>query len=225
MFSRIAGRYDLMNRLMTAGQDRRWRRRVIERADLQPGSRLLDLGAGTGDLTRLALQQQPAVQVVAADFTLAMMRMGSKKGGLPFLAADALQLPFESATFDAVVSGFLMRNVADLQVAIQEQYRVLKSGGRMVILDTTRPRRTLFAPFVRIHLNVVIPVLGRWLAGDSNAYRYLPESTRNFVTAEQLAEALIAAGFQEVRFECLMAGTIAIHWGKKAEERSAAEAG
>jgi demethylmenaquinone methyltransferase/2-methoxy-6-polyprenyl-1,4-benzoquinol methylase len=215
LFTRIARRYDLINRLMTGGQDLRWRQRVVRLANLGPASRLLDIGAGTGDLTRAARRQYPQVQVVAADFTLEMMRIGRKSGDLPFVAADALCLPFAGAAFDAVVSGFLLRNVVDLRLALQEQYRLLKAGGRIVVLDTTRPGRTLFTPLIWLHMHVVIPVLGRLLSGSREAYQYLPESTEHFVTAEQLAGLLSAAGFTDVHFERFMFGTIAIHSAKK----------
>ena len=198
MFARIAPRYDLMNRLMTAGQDVRWRRQVIRLANLRPGSRLLDLGAGTGDLGREALRQNPASRVVAADFTLEMMHTGrqrsqedlSREADFHWIAADALNLPFPSGYFDAVVSGFLLRNVAGLQRCLEEQFRVLKPGGCLVALDTTRPRQNLLTPLVRFHLGVIIPTLGGWITGEGEAYRYLPESTRQFLWAEQLAYAL-----------------------------------
>ena len=148
MFTRIARRYDLMNRLMTGGQDIGWRKRVIELARLDDRASLLDLGTGTGDLAREALSAFPKARVVGADFTLEMMRVGQKTGRLDFSTADALRLPFPDSSFDAVVSGFLMRNVIDLQKALEEQFRVLKSGGRIVILDTTRPKRNILSPFI-----------------------------------------------------------------------------
>jgi demethylmenaquinone methyltransferase/2-methoxy-6-polyprenyl-1,4-benzoquinol methylase len=215
MFTRIARRYDFMNRLMTGGQDVRWRRRVIQLARLNRNSRLLDLGTGTGDLAREALAQFPQARIVAADFTLEMMRVGQKGGRLNFSSADALQLPFADSLFDAVVSGFLMRNVVDLQKALQEQHRVLRKGGRMVILDTTRPRKNLLSPFIWLHMHVIIPTLGRLITGSSDAYQYLPETTEGFVTAEELAARMAAAGFRRVGYDRLMLGTIAIHWGEK----------
>jgi demethylmenaquinone methyltransferase / 2-methoxy-6-polyprenyl-1,4-benzoquinol methylase len=215
MFTRIAGRYDLMNRLMTAGQDIRWRRQVIQLAQLRPHARLLDLGTGTGDLAREALAQVPQAKVIGADFTLEMMRVGQKHGRLDFSSADALRLPFNESSFDAVVSGFLMRNVIDLQRALQEQHRVLKKGGRLVILDTTRPRKNVLSPFIRVHMHVLIPLLGRLLTGSSDAYHYLPETTEGFVTAENMASRMAAVGFKKLNFERLMFGTIAIHWGEK----------
>ena len=222
MFSQIAPRYDLMNRLMTVGQDVVWRREVIRRAELPNGGRLLDLGAGTGDLGREALHQQPACQVVAADFTLEMMRVGrqnmqaaSQTAALDWCGADATRLPFPAHSFQAVVSGFLMRNVDDARRCLAEQYRVLSPGGRIVILDTTPPPRTPLVPLIRFHLHTVIPTLGRWVTGSADAYHYLPDSTEVFLEPEQLAARLIEAGFRQVSFQRLMLGTIAIHWGVK----------
>ncbi|MFH2039656.1 MAG: ubiquinone/menaquinone biosynthesis methyltransferase [Chloroflexota bacterium] len=215
MFTRIAGRYDLMNRLMTFGQDKKWRKEVIHRAGISPSSRLLDLGTGTGDLTREAQRQQPGCSSVAADFTLGMMRAGDLRGHLNWSAADALHLPFPEASFDAVVSGFLMRNALDVSLALQEQHRVLTNGGRIVILDTTHPPRNLLTPFLWLHLHLVIPLLGALITGQREAYTYLPESTEKFLYAEQLASALREVGFKNVAFRRRMLGTIAIHWGEK----------
>jgi len=217
MFARIAHRYDLMNRLMTAGRDGSWRQQVIERADLPQEGRLLDLGAGTGDLARQALRQVPGCLPVAADFTLEMMLAGKKRPAakLDWAAADALCLPFPDECFDAVVSGFLLRNVSDLPQALSEQRRVLKPGGRIATLDTTRPERSLLSPLIRFHLHTLIPALGRLVAGDGEAYTYLPDSTEGFLSAEELQGHLSQAGFGEVGFHRLMFGTIAIHWGVK----------
>ena len=169
MFARIAHRYNLMNRLMTAGQDIRWREQVIKHARLKPNARLLDLGAGTGDLAREALRQQPRAKVVATDFTFEMMRVGQLNGSLPWSAADALSLPFGDKTFDAIVSGFLMRNVGDIQLSLKEQYRTLKPGGRIVILDTTKSRRNLLSPLIWLHMHLVIPLVGGMLSGFKEA--------------------------------------------------------
>ncbi len=215
MFTRIAKRYDLMNRLMTGFQDVRWRKQVIRLARLTNDASLLDLGTGTGDLAREALSQFPNAKITAADFTLEMMRVGQQVGPLNFSSADALHLPFNDSAFDAVVSGFLMRNVIDLTKAIQEQHRVLKRGGRIVILDTTRPKKNILSPFIWIHMHVIIPTLGGLLSGVREAYTYLPDTTEGFVTAEKLASHLTAAGFTNVGYQRLMFGTIAIHWGEK----------
>lgn len=216
LFTRIARRYDLMNRLMTGGQDLVWRKEVIRRAALRPQARLLDLGAGTGDLAREAQSQQPQARILAADFTLAMMQAGRKSSDrFGWATSDALALPFGDGQFDAVVSGFLMRNVVDSLAALREQFRVLAPGGRIVILDTTRPRRNLLSPFIWIHLHLIIPALGTLLSGQSDAYTYLPDSTEAFLTAEDLASRLAAAGFIKIGFKRVMFGTIAIHWAEK----------
>jgi demethylmenaquinone methyltransferase / 2-methoxy-6-polyprenyl-1,4-benzoquinol methylase len=222
MFTRIAPRYDLMNRLMTAGQDVAWRREVIHRAALPPTGNLLDLGAGTGDLAREALRQVPGCRAVAADFTLDMMLVGRQAAHrdepgarLDWSAADATSLPYPPASFDAVVSGFLMRNVIDVRRSLAEQYRVLRPGGRIVILDTTPPPQNALAPFIRFHLHTIIPTLGGWIAGNPEAYHYLPDTTEAFLEPEQLAARLIAAGFRAVGYHRRMLGTIAIHWGIK----------
>ena len=215
MFTKIAHCYDLMNRLMTGGQDIRWRKEVIQRARLMQNATLLDLGTGTGDLAREALTQFPKARVTAADFTLEMMRVGKKNGNLNFSSADALNLPFKDKIFDAVVSGFLMRNVTDVQQALKEQYRTLKPGGRIVILDTTRPKKNLLSPFIKFHMHVIIPTIGGLLSGMRDAYKYLPDTTENFLTAEELSVRMVAVGFRKVNFKRLMLGTIAIHWGEK----------
>ena len=215
VFSRIAKRYDLMNRLMTAGQDIRWRRETIRRARLTPSAYLLDLGAGTGDLAREALRQQPVIRLVAADFNLEMMHAGQKSGSLPWMNADALHLPFPDKSFDAVVSGFLMRNVGSLTFALMEQYRILKQGGRIVILETTRPRVSIFTPLIWIYMHLLIPLIGGMVSGDREAYRYLPASSESFLYAEELADQISSVGFCKVGCRRLMFGTIAIHWGEK----------
>ncbi|GAP12458.1 demethylmenaquinone methyltransferase [Longilinea arvoryzae] len=218
IFGRIAPRYDLMNRLMTFGQDVRWRREVIRRAKLAPGGCLLDLGAGTGDLARETLRQVPTARVTAADFTLEMMRVGRKRpgaAGFSWAAADALHLPFTGACYDALVSGYLLRNVADLDRALSEQLRVLKPGGWMVTLDTTRPVRNLLSPLIHIHMHFVIPLLGTLLTGQRDAYTYLPDTSENFLSAEALADRMTRAGFENVGFHRFNFGTMAIHWGRK----------
>ena len=223
LFTRIAPRYDLLNGIMALGQDSRWRAEVLRRADLRPGGRLLDIGSGTGDLANTARRMYPSMQVVAADFTLGMVRIGQGRAALDWSNADALSLPFGDSIFDSVVSGFLLRNVCDCAQALREQYRVLRSpdpasgspGGKVVILDTTRPSRNLLTPLIWIHMHAVIPALGLWLAGSRADYAYLTASTENFFRAETLAGMMREAGFTQVGFQRRMFGTIAIHWGQK----------
>jgi len=224
MFTSIASRYDLMNRLMTFGQDVRWRRELIRRVCLPPDGRVLDLGAGTGDLARETIRQYPESQVIAADFTLWMMQVGRSQPAransdiqrIFWSAADAQQLPFPDEIFDAVVSGFLLRNISDLHSSLVEQLRVLKPGGMLLALDTTPPPHKFISPLIRFHLHSIIPLLGRIIAGQGKAYQYLPDSTERFLEPEQLAERLVAVGFHKVAFKRFMFGTVAIHWGIKA---------
>lgn len=220
MFARIAGRYDLMNRVMTFGQDVRWRRHVIAQAALPADGWLLDIATGTGDIAAEGVRQQPGIRAVAADFTLEMMQAGREaypaRRVLQWVGADTLALPFADAQFDAVTSGFLMRNVIDVPGALREQYRVTKPGGRVVILESSPPKRNLLRPFIQVHLGLVIPTLGRLITGDGDAYRYLPTTTARFQTPEALAMAMREAGFVEVTYRLFMFGTIAVHVGRKA---------
>lgn len=231
MFGRIAQRYDLMNRLMTFGQDRRWRRFVVQQAHLSSGQRLLDIATGTGDIAFEARRQIPDLRVTAADFAVPMMRVGQQRERariardpratnaaaqpLDWLAADTLHLPYPAQVFDAITSGYLFRNVADIPGALREQIRVLKPGGWLVTLDTTPPPRNLLRPFIQLHLKVVIPTLGRLISGDADAYAYLPESTLHFKTAEELADLMRTAGLVKVQYKRFMLGTMAVHWGQK----------
>ncbi|MBN1200801.1 MAG: ubiquinone/menaquinone biosynthesis methyltransferase [Anaerolineae bacterium] len=218
MFGRIAGRYDLMNRLMTFNRDRSWRRFVVRQAQLSPGGWLLDIATGTGDIAFEARRQVPDLHVVAADFTLPMLRVGQGRngaGGIAWQAADTLRLPYADNTFDAVTSGYLFRNLDNIPAALAEQVRVLKPGGRLVTLDTTPLPRSLLRPFIQLHLKIVIPLLGRIVSGDGSAYRYLPESTLGFKTPGELADLMRAAGLIEVTYRRFMFGTMAAHWGIK----------
>ena len=190
IFGRIARRYDLMNWLMTGGAYRRWQREAIKHLDLKAGKRVLDLGCGTGDIALEIAEQNPDMSVVAADFTAEMVRVGQQRAGaerIQWLLADARYLPFAAECFDGLVSGYLLRNVPDVDQALREQGRVLAAGGRVASLDTTPPRRNWLQPLLKFHLNVVIPTLGRLIAGDAEAYTYLPSSTQGFKTAEELA--------------------------------------
>lgn len=218
MFARIARRYDLMNRLMTAGQDVRWRRSVIQQANLPEQGKLLDIATGTGDIALEGLRRHPDLLAIGGDFTFEMMMVGKKdpkREGIKWTAADTLSLPFPANSFDAVTSGFLMRNVIDVPCALREQVRVTKPGGRLVILESSPPKRNLLRPFIRFHLNYVIPILGHQITGDRDAYRYLPDSTQGFQSPESLADLMEQNGLTGVIFQLFMFGTIAIHVGLK----------
>jgi demethylmenaquinone methyltransferase/2-methoxy-6-polyprenyl-1,4-benzoquinol methylase len=218
MFGRIAARYDLMNRLMTLGQDRSWQRCVARAAGLGPGSRLLDVGTGTGGILSQAYRLEPGLLGVGADFALEMIRAARwpHPGPPPaWIGADALALPFGDAVFDAVTSGYLLRNVADIRTALAEQVRVLKPGGRLVSLETSPPPAGWVAPVVKLQFGVVIPLLGRLVAKDAEAYQYLPESTRAFLAPDRLAAEMRRAGLVKVAYQRFMLGTVAVHAGVK----------
>ena len=218
MFARIAGRYDTMNRLMTFGQDVRWRQYVIGQANLPAGGRLLDIATGTGDIADEGQRQVPGLRAVGGDFTIEMMQAGKRlpsRAAIQWAAADTLALPFPDETFDAVTSGFLMRNVIDVAGAFREQWRVTRPGGRVVVLESSPPKDNLLKPFIKLHLNTVIPTLGRLITGEADAYRYLPDSTQGFQGPAELAATMRAAGFVDVGYQLYMFGTIAIHAGTK----------
>ncbi|NDJ84662.1 MAG: ubiquinone/menaquinone biosynthesis methyltransferase [Chloroflexi bacterium] len=218
MFGRIAKRYDRMNRLMTLGQDQRWRRIVTHKAHLTNQSIVLDIAAGTGDIAFEIRRQYPKATVVAADFALPMMQVGRDRptgSQVEWLGANALQLPFPNNHFDAVVSGFLLRNVPDIDQTLAEHYRVLKPGGWAVSLDTTPPRDNLLRPFINLYLTSIVPLIGRLVVGDRDAYQYLSGSTLGFKKPEALVTRFETVGFQDVGFRRLMLGTIAVHWARK----------
>lgn len=218
MFGRIAPRYDLLNRLMTFGQDRHWRRELVTRLQSGNSAHVLDLGAGTGDLAVDIMQHHPDAVVVAADLTPEMIWHGRHRPeaeGVLWLVADAEHLPFRENCFDAVVSGFLLRNLGNLAQSLEEQLRVLAQNGQWGALDTTPPPNNLLRPFIRIYLHVVIPMLGILFTGDREAYRYLPASTEAFLTPEALLKELDRAGYQRLTVVRRMFGTIAIYFGHK----------
>jgi len=216
MFSRIAARYGLMNRLMTFGQDRSWRRYAVVKARLLEGRRLLDVGTGTGDIALVAARCDPTALITGVDLTLEMIRKGrSRSGGqrIDWCQADALRLPFDDAEFDAVTSGYLIRNLKDTAAAFKEQARVVRPGGRVVCLETSPVPRNILRPILLLHMNIVIPLLGSLVTGQGDAYRYLPESTRKFMEPGKLGTVMRSAGLKDVRYRQFMFGTISVHWG------------
>lgn len=218
MFARIAPTYDLMNRLMTLGQDQSWRREMLEYCNLPPRGILLDVGTGTGDIAYMAMRQNPTLRAVGSDFTYEMMAAGvGKEPGLflPFIQADTYTLPFPDNTFDAVVSGFLVRNVVDRVAAFREMARVTKPGGRVVCLETTPPSNSILGPLFRLYFFQIVPRVGGIIAGDRQAYAYLPHSTVEFPPPAALAHLMERAGLQHVFYVERMMRSVAIHVGAK----------
>lgn len=238
MFAGIAHRYDLVNRLMTGGQDIAWRREVVALCRLPEAGRLLDVGTGTGDIAYEAKRTHRDAEVFGCDFTFEMMDVGRRKraqnatrrpnfgsnGQVEFVQGDGLRLPFADGYFDAVTSGFLLRNVTDVDTCLAEQRRVTKQGGRIVCLETSPPPSTFLEPLLRFYMLSVIPLLGqlfstgigtqgRAIRPRNAAYRYLPQSTVAFLHPDEMARQFEKAGFRHVSYVRRMMGTVAIHVG------------
>jgi demethylmenaquinone methyltransferase/2-methoxy-6-polyprenyl-1,4-benzoquinol methylase len=209
MFDRIAPVYDAMNRVMTAGLDQRWRAATAQ-AVVRPGDRVLDACCGTGDLALASARI--GGKVTGLDFSEPMLERARRKGPeLEWVRGDLLALPFDDASFDAATIGFGIRNVEDIAGALRELRRVLRAGGRLGILEITRPRGVL-APFYRVWFDGIVPLLGKLLPGGS-AYTYLPASVRRFARPEELAALVHQAGFSDVRYRLFAGGIVALHTG------------
>lgn len=218
MFDRIAPRYDLLNRVMTAGLDRRWREAAAAAADVAAGQAVLDVCTGTGDLA-FALRRRVTAsgRVVGADFAENMLERAREKANergeqVEFIQADALALPFVDSTFDGATVAFGIRNVSDLGAGIAEMVRVVRPGGRVVILEITTPRH--LRRFYRLWFDRVVPLLGKLLGRDGAAYGYLPESVKRFPEPPQLAAVMADAGLGDVRWQLFAGGIIALHYGR-----------
>jgi demethylmenaquinone methyltransferase / 2-methoxy-6-polyprenyl-1,4-benzoquinol methylase len=227
MFDRIAGVYDRMNAVMTAGLHHQWRRRAADLARLGPGARALDVATGTGDLAlELARRVAPGGAVIGADFSERMLELAQVKcerergvGAVPFDVsvrfepANALALPYEDGAFDAATVGFGARNFSDLDRGLAEMARVVRPGGRVVILEITTPTRPPLSTFLEVWFDRIVPALGRF-TGDPDAYSYLPSSVRRFPPPEELAAAMWRAGLRSISYRITAGGIIALHAGE-----------
>jgi demethylmenaquinone methyltransferase/2-methoxy-6-polyprenyl-1,4-benzoquinol methylase len=227
MFGRIARRYDLMNQLMTLGRDRAWRRYTVSQIlSALPSSgtegvdrgRILDVATGTGDLGFEALRQRPAARVVGLDFVPQMLSLAQHKSveyghGLELTGGDALRLPFCEGAFDAIVTGFALRNVTSIPDAFAEMARVTRSGGRVACLEIARPRLPIFRRLFHVYFYQVVPRIGGLISGQPTAYAYLPHSLTHFLSPDEIADVMRSTGWREVRYRRLMLGTVAVHVG------------
>ena len=220
MFSRIARRYDLMNRLMTMGRDQAWRKTAARELRLPMNGLCLDLATGTGDLALAVRTLYPTAQVVGIDFAFAMMQLGKQKllaraeNRIYFAQGDALALPFATAQFDGLINGFLLRNLVDLPGGLTEMRRMVKPGGRVVCLEITRPQTPVFRELFQFYFYRMVPLLGGIVAGDLRAYTYLPNSLTQFPAAEELKSLMLQAGFRSAHYDLLSLGAMAVHVGE-----------
>jgi demethylmenaquinone methyltransferase/2-methoxy-6-polyprenyl-1,4-benzoquinol methylase len=214
MFDRIASVYDLMNSVMTAGLHHRWRSRAADLAGIGPGDRVLDVACGTGDLAiEMARRVGADGEVIGSDFSERMLELARAKApAIRFEQANALDLPYDDDAFDAATVGFGARNFSDLPQGLREMARVVRPGGRVVILEITTPERPPLSWFFRLWFDRLVPLLGRF-AGDPDAYTYLPSSVRRFPNARGLGDAMAAVGLVDVRWVLTAGGIIAIHAG------------
>jgi demethylmenaquinone methyltransferase / 2-methoxy-6-polyprenyl-1,4-benzoquinol methylase len=218
MFDGIARRYDLMNLVMTWGQEPRFVRRTVERAELPDAPVVLDLATGTGDIALEVLRSHYGARITGADFAPEMMEVGKARPGgdrIEWVEADAMDLPFKDNTFDAVTHGYLLRNVADIPTTLAEQFRVLKPGGRMVALETSPAPDNIIKPFSTAYIKYVVPQVSRLITRTPDAYEYLSATSRGFKTPAEIHALLEDAGFEQVGHETHLFGTLAIHWATK----------
>ena len=218
MFGRIAGRYDLANHLLSGNLDRLWRRRTVRRVRHvleRPGACALDICCGTGDLTAALRRAAPGALVIGSDFCGPMLAAARQKlPAVPLFEGDALRLPVRDGALDLITVAFGFRNLANYQAGLREMRRVLKPGGVAAILEFSQPRNGLFAALYNFYSQRILPIIGGLLTGEGDAYRYLPESIGKFPAAPDLAEQMLTAGFEDVRYEYLTGGSVALHLGK-----------
>ncbi len=223
MFDRIAGLYDRMNTVMTAGMHHQWRRRAADLAALSAGDRALDIATGTGDLAfELAARVAPGGEVIGTDFSERMLEIAAEKAAqrtsaadgpaVRFEAANALALPYRDDEFDAATVAFGARNFSDLEGGLREMARVVRPGGRVVVLEITNPQRPPLSTFFALWFGRAVPAMGR-LAGDAQAYSYLPSSVRRFPGPEELGAVMWRSGLSDIRYVITAGGIIALHVG------------
>ncbi|HMH50188.1 MAG TPA: ubiquinone/menaquinone biosynthesis methyltransferase [Candidatus Acidoferrum sp.] len=218
MFTRIARRYDLMNSLMTGGRHHAWRGAAAREAVAAPPGPVLDLATGTADLAIAAQRLDPARVVIGADFSLGMLAEGRRKldavsARVPLAAADALALPFADGAFASVVSAFLLRNLVDLDAGLAEMRRVTRRGGRVITLDIVKIALPLWDALFGLYFHRVVPAIGAVVAGDRQAYTYLPDSVDRFLSARDLATAMRRAGLRDVGYRTFGLGSVGLHVG------------
>ncbi len=221
LFIRLASRYEQVNRVISLGRMNAWRRAAADQAQLPPGGRVLDVAAGTGGLGRALARRWPGAQVVGVDLVPQMIAAGRAQDSdqaIRWAGGDALRLPFPDCTFDAVVNGFMLRNVVDVGATLAEQTRVVRPGGRVVCLEMTWPRNRLFRPFYSLYFSGLVPLIGWLLTGYRDAYIYLSRSVRAFRSPEKLADTMRRVGLEQVRYRLLMMGTVTLHVGTRGEQ-------
>lgn len=218
LFTRITRRYNFINHIMTGWQDNRWRRFAIKQLQLPPAAQLLDIGSGNGQLVQETLRLHPDCRPAAADLTQSMLEVGrlrDKTDKILWVRSNSAHLPFDDLSFDGVISGFLLRNLSDIFQGLTEQYRVLKPGGKIAVLDTSKPPQHLLSPLIGIYMKKMMPALGGFISGHKQAYKYSNRSTEEFLRVEELAAYLAAAGFKNVTYRKFAYGVIAVHRGAK----------
>ncbi len=220
MFDRIAGVYDRLNSVMTAGLHHHWRSRAVDLTGVGPGSRVLDVATGTGDLAlELARRVMPGGAVVGADFSSQMLALAREKASaqgaasVVFEQANALALPYEDSSFDALTVGFGVRNFSDLDQGLREMARVVRPGGRVVILEITTPQKAPLSTFFGLWFDRIVPIVGRLSGDPEGAYSYLPNSVRRFPAPAALAAKMHDAGLRQIRYVITAGGIIALHVG------------